>query len=55
MQTFIVILIFVFAVGYLGRRAYQSLSLKKAGCGKGCGCEQLPVISKQLSMSNSNN
>ncbi len=40
MQTLIIVLIFAAAVGYLAWRAYQSLSLKKAGCGKGCGCEQ---------------
>lgn len=39
MQTLLIILIFAGAVAYLGWLAYQSLSLKKAGCGKGCGCE----------------
>ncbi|WP_461116139.1 FeoB-associated Cys-rich membrane protein [Spirosoma jeollabukense] len=40
MQEFIVLLIFAAALVYLGNRAYQSFfAKKKAGCGKGCGCE----------------
>ncbi|QHV96734.1 MULTISPECIES: FeoB-associated Cys-rich membrane protein [Spirosoma] len=39
MQEFIIFLIFAFAVGYMGNRAYRSFFKKQAGCGKGCGCE----------------
>ncbi|WP_461128507.1 FeoB-associated Cys-rich membrane protein [Spirosoma aerophilum] len=38
MQEFIIFLVFAVALAYLGNRAYQSFSAKKAGCGKGCGC-----------------
>lgn len=38
MQELIIVLIFALALGYLGRRAYQSFARKQAGCGKGCGC-----------------
>ncbi|WP_425291065.1 FeoB-associated Cys-rich membrane protein [Spirosoma linguale] len=38
MQELIIFLIFAVAIAYLGNRAYQSFSAKKAGCGKGCGC-----------------
>ncbi|AUD02740.1 FeoB-associated Cys-rich membrane protein [Spirosoma pollinicola] len=38
MQELIIFLIFAVALGYLGNRAYQSFTAKKAGCGKGCGC-----------------
>jgi hypothetical protein len=38
MQEFIIFLVFAAALAYLGSRAYQSFSAKKAGCGKGCGC-----------------
>lgn len=53
MQEFIVFLIFAAAVGYLGNRAYQRFSAKKAGCGKGCGCAGDPktasvVIEKRM-------
>ncbi|CAN5615791.1 hypothetical protein BH09BAC4_BH09BAC4_00800 [soil metagenome] len=40
MQELIVLLIFAAALVYLGSRAYRSFfAKKKAGCGKGCGCE----------------
>ena len=39
MQELLIFLVFALALGYLGRRAYQSFFAKKtAGCGKGCGC-----------------
>ncbi|UFH52230.1 FeoB-associated Cys-rich membrane protein [Spirosoma sp. KNUC1025] len=39
MQEVIIVLVFLAALGYLGRRAYRSFFAKKqAGCGKGCGC-----------------
>lgn len=38
MQDLIIFLIFAVALAYLGNRAYQNFSAKKAGCGKGCGC-----------------
>ena len=38
MQELLVFLIFALAIAYLGNRAYQSVSKKEAGCGKGCGC-----------------
>lgn len=47
MQEFIIFLIFAVALGYLGNRAYQSLAVKKAGCGKGCGCATDPKLSVQ--------
>ncbi len=38
METLLIILIFVVAIGFLGNRIYQSFNLKnKAGCAKGCG------------------
>ena len=38
METILIILIFVVAIGFLGNRIYQSFNLKnKAGCAKGCG------------------
>ena len=46
-QQLIVLLIFLAAVGYLGRRAWLSLRRPaQAGCGKGCGCgEADPSVS----------
>ena len=38
MQELIIGLIFLVALGYLGRRIYRSLDTRQAGCGKGCGC-----------------
>ncbi|WP_461073938.1 FeoB-associated Cys-rich membrane protein [Spirosoma horti] len=38
MQELLIFLIFAVALAYLGNRAYQNFSAKKAGCGKGCGC-----------------
>ncbi|GAB3575176.1 hypothetical protein GCM10027578_38940 [Spirosoma luteolum] len=38
MQELIIGLIFLVALGYLGRRIYRSLDTRRAGCGKGCGC-----------------
>ena len=38
MQTYLIFVLFVLALGYLGWRAYQSFRAKKAGCGTGCGC-----------------
>ncbi|MBO0939862.1 FeoB-associated Cys-rich membrane protein [Fibrella sp. HMF5335] len=38
MQTILIFLLFAVALGYLGRRAYRSITAKQAGCGKGCGC-----------------
>ena len=38
MQTILIILLFLTAIGYMGSRAYRTLSRKDAGCGKGCGC-----------------
>lgn len=38
MQELIVFLTFAVALVYLGNRAYQSLTKKEEGCGKGCGC-----------------
>jgi cytochrome c-type biogenesis protein CcmH/NrfG len=43
MQTLLILLLFVAALTYLGWRSYQSFSMKKAGCGKGCGCAETPV------------
>ena len=38
METILIILIFLAAVGFLGNKIYQSFNLKnKAGCAKGCG------------------
>ncbi|CCH53354.1 hypothetical protein BN8_02444 [Fibrisoma limi BUZ 3] len=40
MQELIILLVFLVAVGYLVRRAMQSLARPKTGgCGKNCGCE----------------
>lgn len=39
MQTLFIIVLFLGAVGYMASRAYQTLSRKDAGCGKGCGCD----------------
>ncbi len=38
MQELIIGLVFVAALIYMGRRLYSSFFVKKAGCGKGCGC-----------------
>lgn len=38
MQELIILLVFLVALGYLGRRMYRSFAKKQAGCGKGCGC-----------------
>ncbi|WP_018621440.1 FeoB-associated Cys-rich membrane protein [Spirosoma luteum] len=38
MQELIILLVFVAALVYLGRRLYGSFAKKQAGCGKGCGC-----------------
>ena len=38
MQELLILLVFVVAVGYLGRRVYRNFSKKQSGCGKGCGC-----------------
>jgi hypothetical protein len=48
MQELIVLLIFAVALGYLGNRAYKSLSKKEAGCGKGCGCSTDSSVEKAL-------
>ncbi|MFD2571990.1 FeoB-associated Cys-rich membrane protein [Spirosoma soli] len=45
MQEFIIILVFVAAVGFLAVRAYRSFSKKQAGCGKGCGCATNTTVS----------
>ncbi|CCH02089.1 hypothetical protein FAES_4089 [Fibrella aestuarina BUZ 2] len=47
MQTILIFLLFAAAVGYLGWRAYRSLSARQAGCGKGCGCATTPVAHKK--------
>ncbi|MGF7214119.1 hypothetical protein GGR92_000259 [Spirosoma lacussanchae] len=39
MQELIILLLLGLALGYLGWRAYRSVAVKQAGCGKGCGCE----------------
>jgi FeoB-associated Cys-rich membrane protein len=38
MEQLIIAGIFLVAVGYMGRRVYQTLFRKEAGCAKGCGC-----------------
>lgn len=40
MQQFIVLLIFLSALSYLGYRSWKSLKRSETGgCAKGCGCE----------------
>lgn len=38
MQTFVIVLIVVVALGFVARRAWKTLRPAKAGCGDGCGC-----------------
>ncbi|MBC8152040.1 MAG: FeoB-associated Cys-rich membrane protein [Bacteroidetes bacterium] len=38
MQTILIILLFLGAVGYMASRAYKTVSRRDTGCGKGCGC-----------------
>ncbi|MBO0931612.1 FeoB-associated Cys-rich membrane protein [Fibrella aquatilis] len=38
MQTLLIFVLFVAALGYLGWRGYRAMAAKQAGCGKGCGC-----------------
>ncbi|WP_131694655.1 FeoB-associated Cys-rich membrane protein [Dyadobacter tibetensis] len=38
-QTIVVFLLFLMAVGFIGQKLYKSLGLKDGGgCSKGCGC-----------------
>ncbi|MFB9296093.1 FeoB-associated Cys-rich membrane protein [Persicitalea jodogahamensis] len=55
-QQLIVLLIFLAAVGYLGRRAWVSLRRPaQAGCGKGCGCgETDKLVSAKQPVSENN-
>ncbi|RIV23536.1 FeoB-associated Cys-rich membrane protein [Fibrisoma montanum] len=52
MQELVILLVFLAAVGYLIRRAVQSLARPKTGgCGKNCGCDTktTPATPERLS------
>lgn len=38
LQALVIVLIVAVALGFVARRAWQTLRPAKAGCGDGCGC-----------------
>jgi hypothetical protein len=53
-QTILIILIFIAAVGYLVYMVRRHFSLKEGNCPKGCGCSSLDIekIEKEFQKKN---
>ncbi|WP_128544110.1 FeoB-associated Cys-rich membrane protein [Larkinella soli] len=46
LEQIVIGLLFLAALGFLGRRLYRSIFKKEAGCSKGCGCSEDGVVRK---------